>query len=98
MRTMKLLAAVALFAVVIGARAEEKPAPPAEQPLDDATFVKTAAIAGMAEVELGKIGAEKAKNADVKKFAEQMVKDHGKANEDLKAAAKAANIPVPDKI
>lgn len=50
------------------------------------------------KVELGKIGAERAKSAEVKKFAEMMVKDHGKANEELKAAAKAANITVPEQI
>ena len=52
----------------------------------------------MHEVELGKIVAAAAKSDDVKKFAEQMVKDHTKANEELKTAAKAANIAVPEKI
>jgi putative membrane protein len=77
-------------------RAEDKK--PSEQPFDDPTFVKMAALDGMHEVELGKIGAAGAKNADVKKFAEMMVKDHGKANEELKAATKAANIAVPERI
>jgi putative membrane protein len=93
----RLIAAVAILAVVIGVRAADKP-PAGDQLFDDATFVKMAAIDGMHEVELGKIGAAQAKNDDVKKFAEMMVKDHGKADEELKAAAKAANIAVPDKI
>jgi len=95
-RRMKLVAALALLAGVIGARAEDKK--PGEQPFDDTVFVKTAASDGMHEVELGKIATAKAKSDDVKKFAEMMVKDHGKANEELKAAAKAASIEVPDKI
>jgi len=95
MHKRKLIAAVALLAVVIGVRAEEKPAADA---FDDAGFVKMAAIDGMHEVELGKIAQTQAKNDDVKKFAEQMVKDHGKANEELKTAAKAASIAVPDKL
>ena len=95
-RRMSLFAAVALFVGVISARAEERK--PAEQPFDDQTFVKTAGSSGMAEVELAKIAVEKAKNADVKKFAEMMVKDHGKANDELKAAAKAANIEVPNQL
>ncbi len=94
MRRVKLVVAVAFLAVAIGARAEDKKA----EPFDDTTFVKMAASDGMHEVELGKIAAAAAKNDDVKKFAEQMVKDHSKANEELKAAAKAANIAVPDKI
>jgi len=94
-RKTTLVAAVALLAVVIGVRAEDKP--PADA-FDDATFVKMAANDGMHEVELGKIAQVQAKNDDVKKFAETMVKDHTKANEELKTAAKAANIAVPDKI
>jgi putative membrane protein len=35
------------------------------------------------EVELGKFASERAKDGDVKKFAEQMVKDHGKVVEKL---------------
>jgi len=95
LRTLKFAAAVALLAGVIGARADDKK--PA-QPLDDATFVRMAASDGMHEVELGKIGAAKAKNDDVKKFGQMMVKDHSKANEELKTAAKSAGITVPEKI
>jgi putative membrane protein len=91
----KLIGALAILAAVIGARADDKP-PAGDQPFDDTTFVKMAASDGMHEVELGKIGTAKAKNDDVKKFAEMMVKDHTKANEELKAAAKAANITVPE--
>jgi putative membrane protein len=72
---------------------EQKPAP-----FDDTSFVADAASGGMHEVELGKIAAVKAKDPAVKKFAERMVTDHTKANEALKVAAKAANIPVPDRM
>jgi putative membrane protein len=92
----KLIAAVVLLAVVIGARADDKK--PANQPFNDAEFVKLAATDGMHEVALGKIAENRAKSDAVKQFGEQLVKDHMKANENLKSAAKAANIPVPDKI
>ncbi len=95
-RRMKFVVAVALLAGVIGARAEDRKA--ADEPFDDTAFVKTAASGGMAEVEVAKIAATQAKNDDVKKFAEMLVKDHTKANEELKSAAKAANIAVPEKI
>jgi len=95
LRKTTLVAAVALLAVVIGVRAEDKT--PADA-IDDATFVKMAASDGMHEVELGKIAQAQAKNDDVKKFAEQMVKDHTKANEELKTAAKSANVALPEKI
>jgi putative membrane protein len=96
LRKMSLFAAAALFVSVLSARADDKK--PADQPFDDALFVKMAASDGLHEVELGKIGAAQAKSAEVKKFAETMVKDHTKANEELKTAAKAANLAVPEKI
>jgi len=58
-------------------------------------FVEEAAAGGIAEVELGKLAGQKAQNADVKKFAERMVSDHTKANEQLKPIAAAKNIALP---
>jgi len=95
-RKTKWIVVVALFAGVTGARAEDKPG--ADQPFDDAAFVKMAAIGGMYEVHLGNLVAPRAKNDDVKKFAERMVKDHSAANEELKSAAKSAGLAVPDRI
>lgn len=54
---------------------------------DGAAFMDTAAVGGMMEVDLGKLALEKSSNAQVKKFAAQMVADHTKANADLKAVA-----------
>jgi putative membrane protein len=58
-------------------------------------FVKEAAIGGMFEVESSKIAAQKATDPATKQFANQMVTDHSKANEELKAKATAAKIDVP---
>jgi putative membrane protein len=60
-----------------------------------ADFAKKAGAAGAAEVEMGKLGAEKATNAEVKAFAQKMVTDHTKANKELMAAAKAKGLEVP---
>jgi putative membrane protein len=65
--------------------------------LSDNEFVTKAASSGLAEVAIGKLGQEKAKNADVKKFAERVVTDHSKANEELIRIAKDSGITVPDK-
>lgn len=56
------------------------------------TFFMKAADAGMAEVEFGKLAQQAAKNKDVKDFAAQMVKDHSKSNEELKALAASKNV------
>jgi len=59
------------------------------------SFVTEAASGGMAEVELGKLASTKSQNADVKKFAEMMVTDHSKANDELKSLASKKNITLP---
>jgi putative membrane protein len=58
-------------------------------------FAKKAGAAGAAEVEMGKLGAEKATNPEVKAYAQKMVADHTKANKELMAAAKGKNLEVP---
>jgi len=64
---------------------------------DDATFVKKAASGNRREVQLGKLAAERASNAEVKSFAERMVKDHQKAQKDLEHAVKSASLSMPHK-
>ena len=59
------------------------------------TFMKDAAMGGMAEVELGKLAQEKATNPRVKKFGEMMVQDHSAANNDLKSIAQQKNVMLP---
>jgi len=61
---------------------------------DEADFMKKAAVGGMMEVDLGKI-AQKSTNPKVKAFATQMVADHSKANEELKALASKTGIVLP---
>jgi len=69
---------------------------PAKNALDqeDKTFVKEAAIGGMAEVELSKI-AQKSENADVKRFADRMIEDHTKANEQLTSIVAGLGVDIP---
>jgi putative membrane protein len=62
---------------------------------DDAEFAVEAANGGMAEVALSKIAEEKATDSKVKAFAKQMVTDHSKANDELKALASSKNITLP---
>jgi putative membrane protein len=58
-------------------------------------FWNKAAEGGMAEVELSKAAQTKAQSADVKKFAQTMITDHTKANNELKALATKMNITLP---
>jgi len=61
----------------------------------DHSFVKEAASGGMAEVELGRLAAERASSPEVKQFGQRMVDDHTKANDELKAIAQRKNIALP---
>jgi putative membrane protein len=60
-----------------------------------AIFVKMAALGGMTEVALGKIAQTMARDPNVRKFADEMIKDHSKANTELATLAKAKGLAVP---
>jgi len=59
-------------------------------------FMTKAAGAGNAEVEIGQLAQQKASNERVKNFAQMMVTDHSKANDDLKAIARQKNVTLPE--
>ncbi|RON50421.1 DUF4142 domain-containing protein [Pseudomonas frederiksbergensis] len=59
-------------------------------------FVDNAAAGGIAEVETSKLALEKSSSADIKSFANMMITDHSKANDELAALAKKHDIEVPD--
>jgi len=61
----------------------------------DKDFMMNAAKGGMMEVEMGKMAAQNAQNADVKKFGNRMVTDHSKANNELMALAKEEGVSLP---
>jgi len=61
----------------------------------DTAFAIKAAQGGLAEIKLGRLAAEKASSPDVKAFGQQMVDDHGKANEQLKAVAESESMTLP---
>jgi putative membrane protein len=65
---------------------------------DDKKFLKDAAIGGMVKVELGKLAVQKASSDAVKQFAQKMVDDHTRANEEVKQIAHKANISLPDSL
>lgn len=61
----------------------------------DRDFVNDLTIANMAEIELGKMAAEKATNAEVKRFGQMMADDHTAAGGKLKPIATKHSIPMP---
>lgn len=62
---------------------------------DGRLFIETAASGGMMEVELGKLAQSRGQNQRVKNFGAMMVKDHSKANAELKTIANDLKVTVP---
>ena len=60
---------------------------------EDRTFIERMLDAHLAEVELGKLAAERAMDPDVKKFASMMVSDHAKSGAALDTIATRQGIP-----
>ncbi len=57
-------------------------------------FAEEASAKGIAEIETSKLALEKGSHAEVKKFAQTMIDDHTRANDELKALAKQKNLEV----
>ena len=67
----------------------------AEAEMQDTDFWTEAAVSSMAEVALSNVALQKAQNDAVKQFAQRMVDDHTKANQELMTAAQAKGVTVP---
>ena len=63
----------------------------------DTSFMKKVAEDTKSELELAQLAEQKAADPQVKKFAEKIVTDHGKADEKLKALAQQENVDLPDR-
>jgi putative membrane protein len=61
----------------------------------DSKFAVEAASGGMTEVQLGELAQQKASSQRVKDFGAMMVRDHTKANDELKSLAGMKNITLP---
>jgi len=64
----------------------------------DALFVTKAAVGGLAEVKSAELAKSKASSSDVKSFAERMIDDHSKANQELEQIAQKKGIEVPKEL
>ena len=68
----------------------------AEDQMEDASeFALKAANGGMMEVELARLAATKATSQEVKKFAQMIMDDHVRANDELQSLATQKNIILP---
>lgn len=62
------------------------------------SFASQAAIIGKAEIELGQIAMKNTQDANVRTYAERMVKDHSAADKKLQAIAAKENLQLPQSL
>ena len=79
-----LMAALAMAPAALGA----------EQQLTPEQFVARASEAGAAEVELGKLAAQKGSTAEVRAYGQRMVTDHSRSGVELEQLAARKGLPV----
>ena len=65
---------------------------------EDLKFMKDAAQSGMAEVKMGELASSNGESQQVKDFAQKLVTDHGKINEELKQLATKKSVMLPDAV
>lgn len=89
MRLSQLSATIFVAALSLSVHAQQKPASA------DTKAIRDMAEANMAEVEAGKLAAQKAQSAEVKKFAQHMVDDHGKMLQEVQQLAQSKGVDLP---
>jgi putative membrane protein len=63
--------------------------------MQDKMFLRKAAEGGIAEVKLGELAVQKASSDEVKVFAQKMVEDHTKMNNDMAQLADSMGVMLP---
>jgi putative membrane protein len=109
MRRMGFLALAVATAVTVGCNRDARRDARADAPAvgtagtanisnADRDLVKDIAIANMAEVELGRLAAERGAHAEIKKYGQMMVDDHTNSIGKLKALAAQHNLQLPTEL
>src|ERR1700730_8279725 len=60
--------------------------------VSDQDFVRMASSDGLAEIDLGRMAMEQATNPEIKRFAQRVIDDHTKANQELNRTANKMGI------
>jgi putative membrane protein len=98
MRKTSLIAGLLALGVCVGlagpSRTDEKKDAGDRKAITDKEFAYKASEGGLGEVNLSLLAKDRASGAEVRKFAQQMVEDHGKANKELLALANKKQLPL----
>ena len=89
---------IGMAASTMAAQKESSESSPPKFSSADETFMMSAAQAGMVEVTLGELAAQKASQENIRQFGAEMVRDHSKANKELQAIAAKNGVTLPSKL
>jgi putative membrane protein len=98
MEGVMVRAALILVASIAFAQAQQQSPAETIQGSMDAQFAVNTWLDGMAEVELGNLARTHASDARVKQFAQRMITDHTKANEQLGGIARTEQVSLPTQL
>jgi putative membrane protein len=73
----------------------QAPADKARRGAKDQKFISKAAEGDLAEIELGKLAAEKASSDGVKQLGQRLAQDHSRANDELTQLAQQKGVALP---
>jgi putative membrane protein len=92
------LASWSLLAADYGKKKKDQSAASTTLSKKDIQFMTEVADGGMAEVRMGELGQQKGQSGDVKQFAQRLVADHSKANDELKQLASKKGVTWPTQV
>ncbi|MGA4474610.1 DUF4142 domain-containing protein [Ectopseudomonas chengduensis] len=92
LKTLTLLAAAALTICAVSSLQAANQT----ESISSEDFVEEASAKGVAEIETAKLALEKSQNEAVKGFAQMMIDDHRRANQQLAELAKSKDLEVSD--
>ena len=93
MKIVYALAAAAIAAGLTVAHAQDN-----GERLTAQQFVVAAGVSNMFEIESSRIAEQRAKNQEVKAFATQMIADHTKAGDEMKAVVQKIGLEAPTEL
>jgi len=104
---LALITVIAIGASAALLQAQDDPTPkspaanaalPTDPAAQDAMFITNAAMANLTEIEITKLGTQKAENSDLKTLSEHLRKDHAAANEKLQPIAQKKGLTFPESL
>ncbi len=90
---LAILAIVCSLSLAQGSRSEDKSkGGAADERFSDQHFVTKASASDLAEINLGRLAAQRGSSSEVKQFGQKMVQDHTKASTELLKIADSKNL------